>query len=174
MDDGARSVERIARVLGRPEAAPVAGGPVQVSARSGADAWGGTQAHIPRRSAAPWIVAAVLGACAVVGIAAVVVRGVRRAEPARSVTFIVASASAAAPDVTVVKLAPPSEPPPASASSPPSVEATAAAPHPKPGVPHGRPAPLPTVAVTTAPAPTPAPQPTPTQEPADPLHMGIK
>jgi hypothetical protein len=175
VEDGARSVERIARVLGRSEAAPVPAAPVLVpSMRPGADAWGGTQAHIPRRSTGPWIVGAVLGVCAIVGIAAVVVRGVRRAESAaRSVTLLVVPSSVAAtPDPEPVKLAPPSEPPSASASSPPSAEPATAAPRTKPFSTHARPVPV--AAATPAPMPTPAPQPTPAPEPTDPLHMGIK
>ena len=170
VEDGARSVERIARVLGHADAPPhpsVAPGP---SMRPGADAWGGTQAHIPRRSAGPWIVAAVLGVCAVVGVAAVVVRTVRRREPARTVTSIVApSAIASALDLTPVRLAPPSEPPPPSASSAPGAEPPAPPPHPRPTAPHARPvavATATTTPVSTAPAPLP--------DPTDPLHMGIK
>jgi eukaryotic-like serine/threonine-protein kinase len=175
VEDGARSVERIARVLGRAEAAPAPVATVLVpSVRPGADAWGGTQAHIPRRSAGPWIVGAVLGVCAIVGIAAVVVHGVRRAESAaRSVTsLVVPSGVAATPDPEPVKLAPPSESPTASASSPPSAEPATAAPRAKPVPTHARP--VPAAAATPAPTPAPAPPPTPSPEPTDPLHMGIK
>ena len=183
VEDGARSVERIARVLGRNETLPdVAdrrqtehdppGAVLAPSMRPGADAWGGTQAHLPRRSAGPWIVAAVLGACVVVGVAAVVVRTVRHREPARSVTSIVAPRpSATAQDPTPVKLAPPSEPPAPSASSSPGAEPSVAGPHTKPTVPRARPAP---VAIGAAVTPSPALAPAPAPEPTDPLHMGIK
>jgi serine/threonine-protein kinase len=174
VEDGARSVERIARVLGRSEAPPQPGAVLAPSMRPGADAWGGTQAHLPRRSAGPWIVAAVLGACVVVGVAAVVVRTVRHREPARSVTSIVApSPSTTAPDPTPVKLAPPSEPPAPSASSSPGVEPSVVGPHTKPTVPRARPAPV-AIGAAVAPSPTLAPAPAPAPEPTDPLHMGIK
>ena len=172
VEDGARSVERIARVLGRNEAPPQLGAVLAPSMRPGADAWGGTQAHIPRRSAGPWIVAAVLGACVVVGVAAVVVRTVRHREPARSVTSIVAPGpSATAQDPTPVKLAPPSEPLAPSASSSPGAEPTVVGPHTKPPVPRARPTPV-AIGATVSPSPTLAPAPAP--EPTDPLHMGIK
>jgi serine/threonine-protein kinase len=173
VEDGTRSVERIARVLGRPEAPPPPSPVFAPSTRPGADAWGGTQAHIPRRSAGPWIVAAVLGACAVVGVAAVVVRSVRRREPTRSITAIVAPTASAAADPTPVTLAPPSEPPTPSASSAPSAEPAVAAPHTKPTVPHARPVPLAIATATPPPAPAPPP-PAPAPDPTDPLHMGIK
>jgi eukaryotic-like serine/threonine-protein kinase len=171
VDDGARSVERIARVLGRPEAPPPPGPVVAPSVRPGAEAWGGTQAHLPKRSAAPWVVAAVLGACAVLGVAAVVVRSARRREPPRTVaTVVVPSPPLATVDPPAVTLAPPSDlTPPPSASSAATAAPTATVLHAKPPPLHGRSAPAATVAAVP-PAPTPAPAP----EPTDPLHMGIK
>jgi serine/threonine-protein kinase len=177
VEDGARSVERIARVLGRNEAPPPQAALLAPSIRPGADAWGGTQAQLPRRSAGPWIVAAVIGACAVLGIAAVVVRTVRRREPTTPVAAIVVpSVSVALQDPPPVKLAPPADPPAESASSAASAPTAVVVPHAKPTGAHaGRPTAVSLAASTpTTAAPTPTPTPTPTPEPADPLHMGIK
>jgi serine/threonine-protein kinase len=174
VEDSARSVERIARVLGRSRSAPPPASIVVPVGRSGADAWGGTQAQIPRRNAGPWLVGAVLGICALVGVAAVVVRGVHRAEPdpQPSVAVGVAASSVVTADPTPVKLAPPSDPDP---PAPSSTLTTDAVPRPRPGVPHGpaRPAPSGPIASPASSAP-PAPAPAPTAEPSDPLHMGIK
>jgi hypothetical protein len=181
VEDGARSVERIGRVLGTTQAAM----PVLVpSVRPGADAWGGTQAQLPRRSAAPWIVAAVLAACVMLGVGAVVARGVVRriVQPPVSGASIVAPLPSAAS--TDVKLAPPPEPPAASAPVAPGNDATSVPVRARPGSTHARPVPtpVPTPAPSIAaqpppaptPTPTPAPTPAPAPEPSDPLHMGIK
>jgi len=171
-DDGARSVESIARVLGRIGTAPPQAADAVPGARASADAWGGTQTHVPRRSAGPWIVAAVLGACALVGIAAVVVRGMRRPEPASSAVTIVAPIlSTTAPDATAVKLAPPPEPTTVSPPGTPTIVPAGVAIRTRAGAAHPK-----GTAPTAAAAPsafTPVPAPVPT-EPSDPLHMGIK
>jgi serine/threonine-protein kinase len=176
VEDGARSVERIARVLGRNDALPPQAALHAPSMRPGADAWGGTQAHLPRRSVGPWIVAAVVGACAVLGVAAVVVRSTRRREPASPpvAAIVVPSVSLATQDLPPVKLEPPADPPGASASGAASTGPAVVAAHPKPTATHpGRPAPA-ALATTGTPTAAPTPAPATAPEPTDPLHMGIK
>jgi serine/threonine-protein kinase len=185
--DAARSAERAARILGQPsmpprEASPttrdaVASSPTPAKAETSPDvrsheAWGNTRAAgVPRRNMAPYAIAGVVGAGAmVVGLALI---GGRAASPA-------AGPMAAPPP----RIEPPSPPaaiatqaevlaplPTASAteSSAPSVSASA----PKPAV--AKPAAAPRKATPTATAVSaPPPPPTPAPGPADPLHMGIK
>jgi serine/threonine-protein kinase len=178
--DGARSVDRVARVLGQMHAAPVSSQyPPPAETRAEPEAWGGTQMRVRRRSALPWIVAAVLGVCVVLGIAAFVVRQrSQRAAALRAVASSVASAAPAAspPDPPVVTLTPPPDPaaaPPAASGS--VAVATSATASPRPWGPGNRgkaPPPQPPTVASAAPGPPPAPAPAPT--PTDPLHMGFK
>jgi serine/threonine-protein kinase len=173
--DGARSVERVSRVLGHAQIARSAPPPpMPPLARPGAEAWGGTHMTLPRKSRAPWVVAAVVALGIVVGASALVVRRVRRIELLPPPASIVASMTSASTDTPTVILAPPAE----SASvkpmqpPPPAPEPTPHAPRPwSPRGTHG-PSPAPLASASAAPAPAPAPAPTP--EPVDPLHMGIK
>jgi serine/threonine-protein kinase len=190
--DGARAVERIARVLGRPGIVPATYSsapppplpappppafqplppPMMMlpSARP-TDAWGGTQARIPKRSSAPWIILGLLGGCSALGVGgAVALRhaAVKALEPLRTPASIVAppSSETPPPDLAPITLVPPPEP---TMSSTPAVSAaTRVEPPPKakPTPWRGKPAP--------APAPQPAPAPAPEAAPTDPLHMGIK
>jgi serine/threonine-protein kinase len=201
--DAARSVERVARVLGRPERGPTSvlpstpppslhapmamqpPSPLSPSARppASADAWGTTQAHTPKRSAATWVVLGVLAMCAVLGVGGVValrrIQARAQAEAARAAASILApatgpSASASEP---VTLAPPPSAVATADVSAPPPSSAPAAAATTPPWR-RGRPQPAPTptpVATngsTAQPAPVPTPAPAPTAD--DPLHMGIK
>jgi tRNA A-37 threonylcarbamoyl transferase component Bud32 len=174
VEDGARSVERIGRVLGTTQAAM----PVLVpSVRPGADAWGATHAQLPRRNAGPWIVAAVLAACGMVGIGAFVARGVVRRVVERPTSGASIVAPVPSATTTDVKLSPPPDPPAASALAAAGSDATGATVRTRPVATHGKqpPAsPVPSVAAAPTPAPTPEPAPTPAPEPSDPLHMGIK
>jgi hypothetical protein len=204
--DGARAVERIARVLGRSDAPPASmqasvpvpsaygpapaygpppygapppyGPPPMPPPRPTGDAWGATQARIPKRST-PWVVLGILGGLAVLGVGAVVALRVLQAQVSKAaVSIVVPPPSAASADLLGVKLAPPAEttsanatpsaaPPPA-----PTPSSEPAAAHTRTPPPRWRPGPAPAPAPTPAPAPAPAPTPAP--EPTDPLHMGIK
>jgi eukaryotic-like serine/threonine-protein kinase len=187
--DGARLVERIARVLGHDVPArsqnvmpsgPPPGmqlPPPPAPTRSDVDAWGRTQT-LPRRSALPWVVASVLGACALIGVAAaVVLTRTRHPLPLWSPTTGAVQAPGTA--AAAVTLTPSPEPPSsvltAATSEPPATPATTFAPHGH--APHGRPGATATAVASAAPPPATTAAPPPaatTAEPSDPLHMGLK
>jgi serine/threonine protein kinase len=194
--DGARSVDRVMRVLGHasvpPPGPPSAMGappysmqgpsppmpgampPPMSPVRRGVDAWGATQAAIPRASRAPWFIALAVGLCAATGLSVVLVQRARRAELPAGPSSIVASIPGASVDTPPVQLAPPAESvaPAVVVAPPPAAEPTA--PRPKAG--GWRPAHASTSAAVASASAAPAPAPTPTTppEPVDPLHMGIK
>ena len=179
--DGARVVERIGRVLGHdvpPSTAmapslPPATLPQRPPARSDVDAWGRTQT-LPRRSALPWVVASVLGVCALIGVAAAVILTKTKlplAQRSPATGAVQAPASAAA----AVTLTPPPEP---IGTVPAATTETTTAPPAAPvlhGRPlHGRPATSATAVASAAPVVTAPPAVTTPPEPSDPLHMGLK
>jgi eukaryotic-like serine/threonine-protein kinase len=174
--EGARSTERIARVLGRvPKAGSQPPPPPVPALKPSGDAWGATQPHVPpaaRSKAGPWIVGIILTVCGVVGVGALFALRARHVESfASPASIVVPVPSASVAEAAQVKLAPPESSPsfgPAPVSAPPP-DPPAPAPRVHAGPPRPRPAPTPVAAS----APVPAPAPTPT-EPPDPLHMGIK
>jgi serine/threonine-protein kinase len=185
--DGARSTERIARLLQRGASVPSSPRPLAGPAwapKPTEAAWGTTNAHAPvRRSrVGPWIVGLTLGACFVVGAGALAVQRARHVESVASpASMVVPGASASDVGSTAVTLAPPSSAAAvgaaAIASGPP--EATLALPRQHPGSARSRGATnaasqLAAGAPSGATSAVPAPAPPPASEPPDPLHMGIK